>query len=141
VPNLQAVETDMSLSPVLIQPSDGSQLTDKEAAFVLELVENGGSMEDAALHAGISPTSARTYAYKMLGKPRVLEAYNKALMLKMAEGASGAIQNIRSLASGAKSEYVKLQANQDVLDRLGVRVPDRVQHQVGGEVKVSIDLG
>jgi phage terminase small subunit len=130
----------MKISPLLIQPSEGRQLTKKQSDFVLELVSNSGDMEAAAIFAGVPERSARTYAYELLAKPHVLEAYNKALMLKMAEGASGAIQGIRSLAEGAKSEYVKLQANQDVLDRLGLRAADKVQHQVGGEVKVSIDL-
>jgi hypothetical protein len=44
------------------------------------------------------------------------------------------------LASGAKSEYVQLEAAKDILDRAGFKPIDRSQVQVAGDIRVSIDL-
>jgi len=35
---------------------------------------------------------------------------------------------------------VQLEASKDILDRVGLRTPDRVSHQIDGEIKVNIDL-
>jgi hypothetical protein len=45
------------------------------------------------------------------------------------------------LSQSAKSEYVQLEASKDILDRAGFKPPERHQHQVQGDIKVSIDLG
>ena len=44
------------------------------------------------------------------------------------------------LASGAKSEYVQLEASKDILDRAGLRAPEKHMHLHAGDIKVSIDL-
>jgi hypothetical protein len=44
------------------------------------------------------------------------------------------------LASGAKSEYVQLEASKDILDRAGFKPVDKSMHLHAGEIKVSIDL-
>ena len=44
------------------------------------------------------------------------------------------------LASGAKSEYVQLEASKDILDRAGFKAPDKHMHLHAGEIKVNIDL-
>ena len=44
------------------------------------------------------------------------------------------------LATNAKSEYVQMEASKDLLDRGGFKAPDRVQHQVGGNLSIKIDL-
>ena len=48
---------------------------------------------------------------------------------------------VRRLATGAKSEYVQLEASKDLLDRAGYKPIDRSQVQVAGDIRVSIDLG
>jgi len=35
---------------------------------------------------------------------------------------------------------VQLEASRDLLDRAGVRAPERIQHDVQGEIKINIDL-
>ena len=54
---------------------------------------------------------------------------------------SGVQYQIMKLATGAKSEYVKLEAAKDILDRAGFKPVDRSQVQVAGDIRVSIDLG
>jgi hypothetical protein len=55
--------------------------------------------------------------------------------------AIAALNTTRRLSQGAKSEYVQLQASQDLLDRAGYKPIDRSQVQVAGDIRVSIDLG
>ena len=51
-----------------------------------------------------------------------------------------AASRVMKLATGAKSEYVQLEASRDLLDRAGIRAPERIQHDVQGEIKINIDL-
>ena len=55
--------------------------------------------------------------------------------------ATVAAAKVLKLASGAKSEYVQLEASKDILDRAGFKPIDRSQVQLAGDIKVSIDLG
>ena len=55
--------------------------------------------------------------------------------------ATVAAAKVLKLASGAKSEYVQLEASKDILDRAGFKPIDRSQVQVAGDIRVSIDLG
>ena len=52
-----------------------------------------------------------------------------------------AVNKLMSLSAGAKSEYVQLEASKDILDRAGFKAPDKHQHLVAGDFKVTIDLG
>jgi hypothetical protein len=54
--------------------------------------------------------------------------------------ATVAVAKVLKLASGAKSEYVQLEASKDILDRAGFKPIDRSQVQVAGDIKVAIDL-
>jgi hypothetical protein len=56
-------------------------------------------------------------------------------------GAGPALAQVMKLGRSAKSEYVRLEASKDVLDRAGFKPIDRSQVQVAGDIKVTIDLG
>ena len=127
----------MSL-PAPLRPD---KITDQQMKFVEKLVTNGGQLEQAAIDAGYSKHSARRQAYALLDKSHVMEAYMRTLANELKASAGGAAKTITSLATGARSEYVKLQAAQDLLDRIGMKAPDKVQHSVSGDVNISIDLG
>mgnify|MGYP003115360749 FL=1 len=58
----------------------------------------------------------------------------------MGLNATVALNRVMNLASGAKSEYVQLEAAKDILDRAGFKSPDKHMHLHAGEIKVSIDL-
>jgi len=47
--------------------------------------------------------------------------------------------SIAQMSRDARSEYVRLLASKDILDRTGFKPPE--QRQVTGELKVSINLG
>jgi len=48
---------------------------------------------------------------------------------------------VTDLQDSAKSDYVRLQAAQDILDRSGFKAVEKHAHAIKGEVIVSIDLG
>jgi ATP-dependent Lon protease len=54
--------------------------------------------------------------------------------------ATTALATVMKLASGAKSEYVKLEASKDILDRAGFKAPDKHMHLHSGDLRVQIDL-
>lgn len=60
---------------------------------------------------------------------------------RLARSSAIASSTLISLARGANSEYVRLQASDSILDRTGFKPPEKSLHLVQGEVKISIDLG
>jgi len=119
-----------------------SPLTPKQRALVDYLVATGGTLKSAATAAGYAEgQSGRVTASKTVRLPHV-QAY---MMQRVAEtiglNATAAVSQVLKLASGAKSEYVRLEASKDILDRAGFKPVDRSQVQVAGDIRVSIDLG
>ena len=55
--------------------------------------------------------------------------------------ATVAAARVMRLATGAKSEYVQLEASKDILNRAGFTPPDKQLRLNAGEISVSIDLG
>lgn len=118
------------------------KLTDKQANLVDIMVAEGLKPAQAAEKAGYAKGKAGyVSAYRALKTPHV-QAY---MMQRMHEefglSAMAAVNTVRRLATGAKSEYVQLEASKDLLDRAGYKPIDRSQVQVAGDIKVSIDLG
>jgi phage terminase small subunit len=116
-------------------------LTDKQTKLVDTLVSTGCSIREAAESAGYAAgESGRVSACKALRQPHVqqymMQSVNEALGLNATVAAS----KLLSLARGAKSEYVQLEASKDILDRAGFKPPDKQLHLHAGEIKVSIDL-
>lgn len=118
------------------------KLTTKQKALVDTLLAEGGSVARAAEKAGYaSGDSGKVTAYKTLKLPHVQEYMAQATQERLGLNALMAVQRVAGLAQGAKSEYVQLQAAQDILDRAGYKPIDRSQVMVAGDIRVSIDLG
>lgn len=117
-----------------------SKLTTKQAAFVSALVRNGGDREQAAIDAGYSPRSARTQAYQLLAIPHVVAAIVEQTGMELAAAVPRASATLIKLLEG-KSEYVRLEAANSLLDRVGMKAPERHDHRVSGDITVNIDLG
>lgn len=118
------------------------KLTKKQMALVDTLLQEGGTIKAAAEKAGYAPgESGRSLAYKTLKLPHVQEYMAQATQERLGLNALMAVQRVAGLAQGAKSEYVQLQAAQDILDRAGYKPIDRSQVMVAGDIRVSIDLG
>jgi len=122
--------------------SKSRKLTAKQMALVDTIVANGCSIKDAAPLAGYAVgESGRVTATKTMKLPHVQQYMMERMNEEFGLSATIAARQLRTLASGAKSEYVQLEASKDLLDRAGYKPIDRSQVQVAGDIRVSIDLG
>lgn len=118
------------------------KLTKKQMALVDTLVATGCTLREAASEAGYADgESGRVSASRTIRLPHVQQYMMQRVTEQLGLNATVAASKVMQLASGAKSEYVQLQAAQDILDRAGFKPIDRSQVQVAGDIRVSIDLG
>jgi phage terminase small subunit len=117
------------------------KLTDKQTALVDTLVSTGCSITEAARSAGYAKGDAgRVSASKALKQPHVQQYMMQRVSETIGLSATTAAARVVQLATGARSEYVQLEASKDILDRAGFKSPDRHMHLHAGEISVSIDL-
>tara|TARA_R110002051_G_scaffold43141_2_gene87876 strand:- start:11460 stop:11840 length:381 start_codon:yes stop_codon:yes gene_type:complete len=117
------------------------KLTRRQSAFVDTLVATGCTIRKAAEEAGYAAgESGRVSASKTLRLPHVQEYMMQRITETMGLNATVAAARVLTLAQGAKSEYVQLEASKDILDRAGFKPIDRSQVQIAGDIRVSIDL-
>ena len=117
------------------------KLTKRQSALVDTLVATGCSIKNAAEEAGYAAgESGRVSASKTLRLPHVQEYMMLRITETLGLNATIAAARVASLATGAKSEYVQLEASKDILDRAGFKPIDRSQVQIAGDIRVSIDL-
>tara|TARA_B100002019_G_scaffold26200_2_gene20143 strand:+ start:2172 stop:2543 length:372 start_codon:yes stop_codon:yes gene_type:complete len=118
-----------------------TSLTSKQMALVDTLVATGCSIKDAASEAGYAKgESGRVSASKALRLPHVQQYMMTRINESLGLNATFAASRLLSLAQGAKSEYVQLEASKDILDRAGFKPVEKNMHMVAGDIKVSIDL-
>ena len=119
-------------------------LTDKQRQLVDTIVATGCSIKEAAEKAGYSSKgskeAARVSASRTLRLPKVQSYMQQRIAQTLGLGAVSASRKLIDLSSGARSEYVQLEASRDILDRVGMRAPDKVAHNVTGDIKINIDL-
>lgn len=116
--------------------------TDKQRVLVDTLVATGCTVREAAQAAGYAEgESGRVSASKALAQPHVQQYMMQRVSEQLGMNATVAAAKVLKLATGAKSEYVQLEASKDILDRAGFKPIDRSQVQVAGDIRVSIDLG
>jgi hypothetical protein len=118
------------------------KLTGKQEALVEHLVANGGTIKDASQVAGYAEgDSGRVSASKALALPHVQAYMMQRIRDELGTRATLALSTVTNLARTAKSEYVQLEASKDLLDRAGLKAPDKHMHLHAGDIKVEIDLG
>jgi phage terminase small subunit len=121
-----------------------TDLTDKQKALVDTIVATGCSIKDAAEKAGYSTNGSkeagRISASRTLRLPKVQTYMQQVIAQSLGLGAVSASKRLIELSSGARSEYVQLEASRDILDRVGLRAPDKVAHNIQGDIKINIDL-
>lgn len=119
-------------------------LTEKQRALVDTIVATGCSITEAAKTAGystnVSKDSARVSASRTLRLPKVQQYMQQRIAQTLGLGAVSASKRLIELSTGARSEYVQLEASRDILDRVGLRAPDKVAHNIQGDIKINIDL-
>lgn len=125
-----------------MNPPAKTKLTKKQMALVDVMVAKGLKTSLAAKEAGYADgKSGYVSATRTLKLPHVQQYMMQRISEQIGLNAVTAAAKVMNLAEGAKSEYVQLQAAQDILDRAGFKPIDRAQVQVAGDIKVSIDLG
>ena len=118
----------------------GMAISNKAKLLVDTIVAKGCTITEASKLAGYKGVSSRVSASRMLHKPEV-QAYMMAqVQKKIALGSTKAINTIVNLSDGANSEYVRLEASKDILDRAGFKAPDKHQHLIDGNFSINIDL-
>jgi len=115
-------------------------LTRRQDAFVDALVANGGKRREAAIAAGYGETSSKSVAWRLMQKPHVAAEIYRRTRLRLALFAPQALAQLEKLATEGRSEHVRREAASDLLDRLGLTAPQRVEHLTAGELRVTIDL-
>lgn len=119
----------------------GQKLTKRQMALVDHVVATGEPLSKAAVAAGYAAgDSGRVTASKTMRLPHVQAYMMQRIGEQLGLNASIAAAKVLKLATGAKSEYVQLEASKDILDRAGFKPIDRSQVQVAGDIRVSIDL-
>ena len=118
----------------------GANLTDKQRAFVDALFLPNTTQTEAAVIAGYAAKSAHVAASRTLRFPHVQEYLKTCVQEGISVSAVKALGVVHDLQDRAKSDYVKLQAAQDVLDRAGFKPVEKHTHAVRGELTVNIDL-
>jgi len=117
------------------------KLTKKQMALVDTLVAEGCSIKEASTKSGYAEgESGRVTASKTLRLPHVQQYLMTRVSESIGLNATTALSTVVKLASGAKSEYVQLEASKDILDRAGFKAPDKHLHLPNGDLKVQIDL-
>lgn len=118
------------------------KLTTKQTALVDVMVAEGLNTSQAAKAAGYAEGKAGyVTAAKTLKLPHVQQYMMQRIAEQLGVNAAHAAAKVMKLATGAKSEYVQLEASKDILDRAGFKPIDRSQVQVAGDIRVQIDLG
>ena len=117
------------------------KLTKKQMGLVDTLVATGCTLREAATEAGYANgESGRVTASKTIRLPHVQSYMMQRVNEQLGMNATVAAARVMNLATGARSEYVQLEASKDILDRAGFKPIDRSQVQVAGDIRVSIDL-
>jgi len=119
-------------------------LTEKQRQLVDTIVATGCSIKDAAEKAGYSTKGSkeagRVSASRTLRLPKVQQYMQSRIAQTLGLGAVSASKRLIELSTSARSEYVQLEASRDILDRVGLRAPDKVAHNIQGDIKINIDL-
>ena len=124
-----------------IAKTENDELTDKQRKLVDTIVDTGCSITEAAKSAGYSTgDGGRVTASRTLRIPKVQSYMMKQIANTVGLGAVHASRKMVDLSMNARSEYVQLEASKDILDRVGIRAPDKVQHTLDANLSVNIDL-
>lgn len=114
-----------------------SQLTTKQELFVELYVQSGGKVGLSAEKAGYAD---RSIGSKLLRDPKVIKRIQELTLEALGTHAVHALHTVAKLSKSARSDYVRLEAAKDLLDRAGYKPPERVDHRVSADLSVSFDI-
>jgi len=112
-------------------------VTEKQARLSELMVLEGFGKADAITLAGYTSRSA---GYAALRTAHVKDYITTLIREHLQESSIKAVHAIDRLITDARSDYVKLEASKDVLDRAGFKPVERHAHLHAGEVNIKIEL-
>ena len=113
------------------------QLTEKQELFASLYVASGGKVGLSAERAGYA---SRNEGTRLLKDPKIIKRIQEMTLEAIGVNAVSALHTVVKLSKSARSDYVRLEAAKDILDRAGYRPPERVDHRVSGDLSVSFDI-
>lgn len=113
------------------------QLTEKQELFASLYVASGGKVGLSAERAGYA---SRNEGTRLLKDPKIIKRIQEMTLEAIGVNAVSALHTVVRLSKSARSDYVRLEAAKDILDRAGYRPPERVDHRVSGDLSVSFDI-
>jgi phage terminase small subunit len=117
-----------------------TQLTPQQETFAVAFATNGGHATNAAIEAGYSERTARQQGSRLTRLPHVQQRIAQECSLLVATNVPQALAAQRQLLTGARSDMVKHLVAVDMLDRAMGKATTRIEHDIGGELTVRIDL-
>ena len=82
----------------------------------------------------------RNSVSRIVHLPQVEKQLAEGVRSRLMRGSAQAVIQLDMLSRNARSEYVRLQASDSILDRSGFKPPDRLQAQIQSDVRFVIDL-
>ena len=116
------------------------KLTPKQHALVDNMFLPNTTQREAAVQAGYAERSAHVAASRVLRLPHVQDYISACVQEGIQSNSIRALGVVADLSDAAKSDYVRLQAAQDILDRAGHKPVEKSAVAVRGELSVNIDL-
>ena len=117
-----------------------NELTAKQQAFAEAYVDNGGNQTKAAISAGYATKFAGTEGSRLIRNTAVQQQIMSLMHDAIGFSTVPALKQVVSLSRTANSEYVRLQASQDLLDRGGFKAVDTVDHRLDKGLSVVLDI-
>lgn len=105
-------------------------LTDLKKAFVECYVANGGNAARAATQAGYSAKTAKVKGCQLLKEQEVLDAIADETIRAFAAHVPAARKVLADLMKTAKSESIRFQSAQALLDRGGLQLAQKIEHRI-----------
>ena len=94
-----------------------SEITDAQAELVHMMLHDGCNPTEASKRLGRN----KAWAYKTIVKQHVIDYRQKLSMMTLGWDATQALATMRELLQ-AKSNYIRLEASKDLMDRAGLKV-------------------
>jgi hypothetical protein len=116
-------------------------LTTRQQRFVEEYLRTGGRQTEAARAAGYSEANADKEASRLIRNPLVQQAIARDTLKTIGLAAVPALHRVMQLVGDAKSDYVKLEAAKDLLNRAGFAAPTAGEARLDHSLTVTFDLG
>lgn len=113
------------------------QLTEKQEAFVSAYIATGGKVGIASQRAGYA---SKNEGSRLLRDPKVIKLIQERMTDAIGVHAVAALGTVVKLAKSARSDYVRLEAAKDLLDRAGYKPPDKQLVKLSGDLSVSFDI-